>query len=126
MNPRQRGAYKLYWGALLAYAVLLPAAVWLTKHHASWRGKPLFMVFPLITICLVLRAMAIYFAEADEMQRRILSEGCAYAFATTVFVTVACGFFEGSSIPFIPWSVRFAFMMFTWGIATRIVKARYK
>lgn len=126
MNERQRGAYKLYWGAIFGYCILLPIAVKLAKHFHDWRWKPLFMVLPLIAVILILRAMMTYFSAADEMQRRILAEGCAYAFAASVFATVALGFFEGDTIPVIPWSFRFVFMMFAWGISVQVAKSRYK
>ena len=126
MNARQRGAYKLYWSAIAAYCLLLPAAVWLTKHFRDWHWKPLFMMLPLAAVVLILRSMMLYFSAADEMQRRILAEACAYAFVVVVFVTIVAGFFEGSTIPVIPWYWRFAFMMFVWGIAATVTKQRYK
>jgi hypothetical protein len=126
LNARQRGAYRLYWIALGLYCVLLPVAVKLTRHYHEWRWKPLFMLLPLAAVVLVLRGMALYFSAADEMQRRILAESCAYAFAISVFATIAVGFFEGTVIPPIDWSVRFSFMMVVWGVAAIITKKRYK
>jgi len=126
LNPRQRRAYLLYWIALAVYCVLLPVAVLLTKHYHAWRWKPLFMLLPLAAVVLILRGMALYFAAADEMQRRILAESCAYAFAISVFATIAAGFFEGTVIPHIDWSIRFSFMMVVWGIAAMITKKRYQ
>ncbi len=126
LNARQRRAYLLYWIALALYCVLLPVAVKLTKHYHEWRWKPLFMLLPLAAVALVLWGMAQYFAAADEMQRRILAEACAYAFAISVFATIAVGFFEGTVLPPIDWSVRFSFMMVVWGVAAMITKRRYK
>jgi hypothetical protein len=126
MNPRQRGAYKLYWTAIAAYCLLLPAAVKLTKVFHGWRWNALFMLLPLAAVVLILRSMMLYFSAADEMQRRILAEACAYAFVIVVFCTIVAGFFEGSTIPVIPWYWRFAFMMFVWGIAVTVTKRRYK
>ena len=120
MNARQRGAYKLYWFAMLAYGLLLPIAVKLTRFFHDWHWKPLFMLLPLSAVVLILRSMMLYFSAADEMQRRILAEACAYAFV------IVAGFFEGSTIPVIPWYWRFAFMMFVWGIAATVTKQRYK
>jgi CHASE2 domain-containing sensor protein len=126
MNQRQRRAHKLYWTGLACYCVLLPVAVGLAKHFHAWRGRPLFMVLPLAAVVLILVSMMSYFSAADEMQRRILAEGCAYAFVVSVFATVALGFFEGDVIPVIPWSYRFVFMMVAWGISVQVAKARYK
>ncbi len=126
LNPRQRRAYLLYWIAMGLYCVLLPVAVKLTRQYHEWRWKPLFMLLPLAAVVLILRGMALYFAAADEMQRRILAESCAYAFAISVFSTIAVGFFEGTVLPPIDWSVRFSFMMVVWGVAAMITKRRYK
>jgi len=126
MNVAQRRAYRMYlWGTLIyVFAILI--AFYLFKLFHSWPGKPVFMVLPFASVVFMLRAMMLYFSAADEMQRRILSESCAYAFVTTVFASIVCGLFEGTLIPPIPWYYRFSFMMFVWGIAVQLTKRRYK
>ena len=126
MNLKQRGAYQKFWWAMVGYGARLPVAVALMKRFHNWPAKPVFLLMPLAAVVLMLRGMMAYFSAADEMQRRILSEGAAYTLATTVFATVAAGFFEGTTIPFIPWWVRFSFMMVVWGIAVSVAKARYE
>jgi hypothetical protein len=126
MNIAQRSAYQKFWWAMVAYGATLPIAFALMKRFHAWPAKPLFLLLPLGSVVLMLRGMMAYFAAADEMQRRILSEGAAYTLVTTVFATVVFGFFEGTAIPFIPWWVRFSFMMVVWGIAITVAKARYE
>lgn len=126
MNLKQRAAYQKFWWAMVAYGATLPVAIALIKRFHAWPAKPLFLLLPLGAVVLMLRGMMAYFAAADEMQRRILSEGAAYTLVTTVFATVAFGFFEGTTIPYIPWWMRFSFMMVVWGIAITFVKARYE
>jgi hypothetical protein len=126
MNVAQREAYQKFWWAMVAYGAALPIAIALMKRFHAWPSKSLFMALPLAAVVLILRAMMAYFAAADEMQRRILSEGAAYTLVTTVLATIVCGFFEGTAIPFIPWWARFSFMMVTWGIAITAAKARYQ
>lgn len=125
MNTGQRRAFRLYLIGLGAYFAMLPVAFLLMRDFKHWPGRPVFMVLPLVGIVVVLRAMMLYFSTADEMQRRILSEGCAYAFVVTIFAELVCGFFEGS-IPAIPWAARFVFMMVVWGFSVTIVKKRYQ
>ncbi len=126
MNAAQRRAYRWYlWGTLLYVGALL-LAVELSRHFKSWPAKPVFMVLPLAAVVLMLRSMALYFSAADEMQRRILSEGCAYAFATIIFASIVYGLFEGILIPPVPWWAQFVFMMTVWGFAVEITKRRYK
>jgi hypothetical protein len=126
MNVAQRKAHRLYLWATFIYCITLLLAVWLSRHFKSWHWKPLFMVVPIAAVVLLLRAMMLYFSAADEMQRRILSEGCAYAFTATVFASLVCGFFEGDVIPVIPWWARLTFMMTVWALSVQFAKARYK
>jgi hypothetical protein len=126
MTVAQHRAYQSFWWAMVAYGATLPVAIALVKRFKDWPGKPAFMVLPLMGVVLILHSMMKYFSAADEMQRRILSEGAAYTLVTTVFFTVVFGFFEGDTIPFIPWWARFSFMMVVWGISVTAAKARYK
>jgi hypothetical protein len=126
MNAGQRRAYRLYQWSMVSYVASLPVAFALTRHFTAWRGKSVFMLLPLAAVALILRAMMAFFSAADEMQRRILAEGSAYALVTNIFLTVVCGFFEGTVIPVIPWWARFVFMMLSWGVAVTVAKARYK
>lgn len=126
MTLRQRRAYQKFWWALVTYGAVLPVAVALMKRFREWPGKPVFMLLPIVGVVLILRSMMLYFAVADEMQRRILAEGSAYTLATTIFATVVFGFFEGTAIPLIPWWARFSFMMVVWGISVTVAKARYQ
>lgn len=126
MNTAQRRAYRLYIWATVLYLALLFVAVKLSHHFKAWPYKPVFMVLPLAAVLLLLRAMMLYFSAADEMQRRILSEGCAYAFVTIIFASIVYGLFEGSVIPAAPWWAQFTFMMTVWGFAVEITRRRYK
>ncbi len=111
---------------MVTYGVALPLAFWFMKHFREWPGRWVFMTLPLAAVVFILWSMMLYFSAADEMQRRILSEGSAYTLAATIFATVVCGFFEGTAIPVIPWWIRFSFMMSIWGFSVSIAKARYK
>jgi hypothetical protein len=126
MNLAQRRAYRLYLWFTVVYCVTLLLGVWLSRHFKTWHWKSLFMVLPIAAVVLLMRAMVLYFSAADEMQRRILSEGCAYAFTATVFASIVCGLFEGDVIPIIPWWARFTFMMTVWAFSVQFAKARYK
>ncbi|HEY3929531.1 MAG TPA: hypothetical protein VGL89_14245 [Candidatus Koribacter sp.] len=126
MNAAQRRAYRMYLWATVLYLGTLLIAVYLSRHFKAWPGKPLFMLLPLAAVVLMLRGMMLYFTSADEMQRRILSEGSAYAFATIIFASIVYGLFEGSVIPPAPWWAQFTFMMTVWGFAVEITKRRYK
>jgi hypothetical protein len=126
MTGAQHRAYQGFWWAMVAYGATLPVAIALVQRFKNWPGKPVFMILPITGVVLILRSLMSYFSAADEMQRRILSEGAAYTLVTTVFFTVICGFFEGDVIPVIPWWARFSFIMVVWGISVTVAKARYK
>lgn len=125
-NSRQQRAYKMFIWAMVSYGTALPISFGLIKRFHEWPGRLAFLALPLAGVVFILWSMMLYFSAADEMQRRILSEGSAYTLAATIFATVVCGFFEGVAIPVIPWWIRFSFMMAIWGVSVSIAKKRYQ
>lgn len=113
--------------AMIAYAVLLLAAVFLIKHGSpsAWWRIPLALT-PMIPIFFAVRAFLRFFHRIDELQRRIQSEALALSFGVTCVVTFSYGLLEYAGFPPLSWIWIPPFMMMLWGMGVRIASRWYQ
>ncbi len=113
--------------AMVAYAVVLIAAVFLIKHSPSsaWWHIPLSLT-PMVPIFFALRAFLRFFQRIDELQRRIQLEAFAFSFGVTCLVTFGYGLLEYAGFPAFSWIWIPPFMMVLWSIGVAIASRRYQ
>ena len=84
-------------------------------------------LLPLAPALLMLRAYLVFTRSMDEFQRRIQSEALLIASAVVVFGSFAYGFLEEwADFPHVPLIWVFPAFCGVWGVATFIVRRRYK
>jgi ABC-type multidrug transport system permease subunit len=121
-------AYKrTYYIAMIIYAVVLLASVFLTKHGppSAWWRIPLALV-PLIPVFFALRAFLRFFSRLDELQRRIQLEALALSFGVTCVVTWSYGLLEYVGFPDVSLIWVPPFMLLFWSISVHIASQRYQ
>ncbi len=113
--------------AMIAYAVVLLASVFLLKHGPSlaWWRIPLALT-PMIPIFFALRAFLRFFRRIDELQRRIQLEAFALSFGITCVVTFSYGLLEYAGFPAVSWIWIPVLMMPLWSIGAAIASRRYQ
>ena len=113
--------------AMIAYAVVLIASVFLIKHSPpqAWWRIPLSLT-PMIPIFFALRAFLRFFQRIDELQRRIQLEALALSFGVTCIVTFSYGLLEYAGFPAISWIWIPPFMIALWSVGTTIASQRYQ
>ena len=116
-----------FFTAMVAYAVVLIASVFLIKHSPSsvWWHIPLALT-PMIPLLFALRAFLRFFQRMDELQRRIQLEAFAFSFGVTCLVTFSYGLLEYAGFPAFSWIWILPFMMFLWHIGAAIASRRYQ
>ncbi len=116
-----------FLSAMVAYAVLLIASVFLIKHSPSsaWWLIPLALV-PMIPLIFALRAFLRFFHRMDELQRRIQLEAFALSFGVTCLVTFSYGLLGNVGFPVISWVWIPPFMIALWGVGAAIASRRYQ
>jgi hypothetical protein len=113
-------------GAAAGYVVTLLLAITYVRNwpDSAWRYPVMLVpvipaVYGLVAIMRSVRAM-------DELQRRVHLEGVAFAFATTVVVTLSWGLLERAGAPKLPSVWVATIMIGLWGIGNRIAARRYR
>jgi hypothetical protein len=116
-----------FLSAMIAYAVVLLASVFLLKHGppSAWWRIPLALT-PMIPIFFALRAFLRFFHRIDELQRRIQLEAFALSFGITCVVTFSYGLLEYAGFPAVSWIWIPVFMMPLWCIGAAIASRRYQ
>jgi hypothetical protein len=119
-------AYAIEFGAsMLAYCVILVAAVSLINAHpdASWRY--LVALAPVVPVIFAVLAFVRFYGRLDELAQRIHIVALAFAFGVTGLATFTYGFLENVGLPHIPFVWIFPFMIAVWGCAVAVASRRY-
>jgi hypothetical protein len=116
-----------FYTAMIVYALLLLASVFLIKHSSpsAWWHIPLALI-PIIPIFFAVRAFLRFFRRIDELQRRIQLEALALSFGVTCIVTFSYGLLEYAGFPPLSWIWILPFMMMVWSIGACIASRRYQ
>ena len=127
MDTNARRYMRQFIPAMIAYSIVLVAAMWMLDRLADgslWRIPV--AVLPMIPIGFALRAYLIFLNGADELQRRIQLNGFAFAAGATGMVTLTYGFLENAGFPMISWVWIFPMIIAFWGIGSAVAERRYK
>ncbi|MBP7961687.1 MAG: hypothetical protein KBG20_12850 [Caldilineaceae bacterium] len=127
MDTNTRRYMRQFIPAMIAYSIVLVAAMWLLDRLGDgslWRIPV--AVLPMIPIGFALRAYLIFLNGADELQRRIQLNGFAFAAGATGMVTLTYGFLENAGFPMLSWVWIFPMIIAFWGIGSAFAERRYK
>ncbi len=127
MDTNTRRYIRTFVPAMIAYSIVLVAAMWMLDRLADgslWRIPV--AVLPMIPVGFALRAYLIFLNGADELQRRIQLNGVAFAAGATGMVTLTYGFLENAGFPMLSWVWIFPMIIAFWGIGSLVAERRYK
>jgi hypothetical protein len=115
--------WTLYLAGALAAAML---ANWqLASEHAGIAEIALALL-PLLPAALVVRALVRMLRQADELQRRVLHQGLAFAFAVTFSAAFVWAVLEGIGLPRAPAVAWCAVLVISWAVGLGIFSKRYE
>ena len=112
--------------ALALYAVVLVVSITIVGrfHHGWWR-IPL-AITPVLPCLLFVRAFVLLIESMDELQKRIILQALAFAFAGTVVLTLTYGFLENVGIPHANWVWVWPLMGTLFIVGTLMAKRQYR
>jgi len=85
---------------MAAYVVVLFATIAaLERLNPQGALRFLLALAPVVPIAFVIPAMARYFRDSDELERRIVTEAFAIGAGTTAILSVTYGFLENTGLP---------------------------
>jgi uncharacterized membrane protein len=95
-SPAMKRYHARFWPTMIAYVVLLFAAVWLFKHHPpAGVAKYLLAVAPALPILAVIVILGRYLVEEqDEFRRSMVVQSMLWGLAFVLAVTTVWGFLE--------------------------------
>ena len=131
-NPRIISNGRRYMGNMAVASVLYTAAVFGGAFAIRGGEAPQWLaiiaaLLPLLPALLMLRAYIIFLNGLDEFQRRIQTDAMLIAAAVVGFGSFAYGFLEEwANFPHVPLIWIFPALCGTWGLATCIIRLRYK
>ena len=117
-----------FGGAMIAYAGILFASVWVieTMEITGWPAGALSLT-PMLPALYALRACVVRFRAMDEFQRRIVSEAILWGAGIVGFASFGYGFLEGSiNAPNISMIWVLPALIGTYGVASCILPLRFK
>ena len=127
MNARRAGRAYLwrFVPAMVGYVVLLLGALFLVQRFpAAWWRFPV-MIVPLLPLLLVVRAVARYLVDADELQRRIQLEALAVAFGAGSVLSFGYGLLQTVGLPDLSWLWVWPVYAGCWLIGLLVARRRY-
>lgn len=113
-------------GAMLLYAVvLLPAVAWVRGNPASALRWAVGLI-PLLPALLAAWAVLRFFRRMDELGRKKLTEGLAFAFAASALFVLTLGFLQVAGLPSLSvWWIWVGMGAF-WLVGCGITELRYR
>jgi O-antigen/teichoic acid export membrane protein len=85
---------------MAAYAVVLFSTIGAINHfNPTGALRTLLALAPIVPIGFLIPAMARYFRESDELERRIMTEAFALGAGTTAILALTYGFLENTGLP---------------------------
>jgi FtsH-binding integral membrane protein len=95
---------------MIAYAVVLFATIeGLERLNPQGALRFVMALAPVVPVAFIIPAMARYFRDSDEFERRIVTEAFAIGAGTTAILSVTYGFLENAGLPHLSawwtWSV---------------------
>lgn len=120
-------SYLFRFGVAIAlYAVLLIVAIVVATALPDSPLRFVVMLLPVPALVLVVRAVARYLREADELQARILLESLGIGFAGGSLITFTWGLMQAAGAPDLSWTLVFPIYAACWLIGRLVVGVRYR
>ncbi len=111
--------------AMVGYVVLLLAAIALVSRFPTvWWRFPV-MIVPLVPLVFVVRAVARFLVDTDELQRRIQLEALAVAFGAGSVLTFGYGLLQGVGLPALSWLWVWPVYAVCWLVGLFVARRRY-
>ena len=127
MNPKMRPYTRELGGALVIYAALLVASIYLTRAlHPGGLARYAIVLTPMLGIVACVWAIVRQLRRLDEMQRRIQLEALAISFAGFAFGSLAWGFAESAGAPHLPTFLIWPVMAALWVVGGFIAHRQYR
>jgi hypothetical protein len=111
---------------MIAYVLLLPAAIWLMEQAGDSPVRYLIALLPVMPIAFAMAAFVSALGEMDELQRRIQFEAFGFSLGMTALVTITLGFLERAGFPAIGMIWVTPMLVAFWGIGGAIASRRYR
>jgi len=128
-NPTYR-AYRRYivriGTAGAAYIAIIFGTTWTVVHldpHGALRYA--LLLAPLVPVAWMVAIMVQYFRDADEFERRVVTESLAIAAGVTAMLSVTYGFLENAGLPHLSAWVTWTVVMASWFVARFFVARHY-
>lgn len=121
--------YKIeFWASMVLYAIVLFGSRELLKLRLELpsAARIAIALTPVVPIMLVLWSFFRHITSVDELQRRIHTESLAIAAGGTAFFGLTYTFLGNSGFPPLPAWWAWVSVFFIWGIASRILRRRYR
>lgn len=112
--------------AVAGYTILLLLAVTFLRAFPASPWKIPVMLLPVIPSAWGVFVALQYVRAMDELQRKVHLEGVAFAFTTTVLVTVTWGMMERAGLPHLPSIWVATLMIALWGVGNHLAARRYR
>jgi hypothetical protein len=117
---------KEFGGAMVAYAMVLFAAIAVVNANRTAPWRYVVVVLPVIPLCFALLAFLRFFRRMDEFQRRIQLEALAFSFGATMLITATYTFLEAAGAPRLPMISVVPVMSVLWGIGAAVAIRGYQ
>ena len=118
----RRYSFELF-GSLLAYSVILVAALYFGRSMQPGPWRILVLISPMIGFGLMGWALVRQYRRVDEFIRRLLLENAALAAGVTAVLTFSYGFLENAGYPRLSMFVVWPVMGAAWGLVAMIRSA---
>lgn len=128
-NAATRRYHRRFFPAMALYIVFVFSASWaFPRYHPVGIAAYLLAVLPAIPIVAVIIIVGLYLAdEKDEFQRAFLVQSMIWSIGATLSVTTIWGFLElFAKAPHLPPFLIFPLFWFFVGLATPLLKLRYR
>ncbi len=126
MDTNEKRYLREFLPAMVAYAVMVIASVWLLKHQVYPQLKIVFALLPVIPALFAMWAAIRYFRGLDELQRRIQFEGLAFSFLATCGLALTWGFLQNAGLPHADVIWVAPVLVGLWGVGACVAKLRYQ
>jgi hypothetical protein len=113
--------------AMVAYVAILFTVMWaLNRFDLHGILRYAVTLAPLVPIAFLIPAIARYFRESDELERRIVTEAFAIGAGVTAILSVTYGFLENTGLPHLSAWWTWTALMGASVIARLALNRRYK
>lgn len=130
MRPVQRDYLRRFLPAMLAYAVVLIAAMFALRHVEATLLRALIALTPLLPIALAAGAMLRFLRDSDELERRVELEAMALAALLLTTGSLALGLLVSAGLLEVDVGQVLLWIMpaylFLYGICATFMARRYR